>query len=354
MEELFKDKYRIKSARLKDWDYSQEGYYYITICTKNREPFFGKIINNKVNLSEIGKIVEKEWLKTPQIRNNIQIDEFIIMPNHFHGILIIDYKYPVETSQSNVSSDEYTIIPNHTHEIVAVNNASTVETPRSNVSSDEYTITPNHTHEIVGVNNASPVETPRSNVSSDEYTTTPNHTHEIVGVNNASPVETPRSNVSSDEYTTTPNHTHEIVGVNNASPVETPRSNVSSDEYTTTPNHTHEIVGVNNASPVETPRRDVSTDTKHIDHTTNNHHQTYTNLGVSTGANHNPYHHPEWKPNSIGSIICQFKSAVTRQCNKNGFNNFKWQARYYDHIIRDEKDLNRIRRYIKNNPYNAH
>mgnify|MGYP001114696632 CR=1 FL=1 len=63
---------------------------------------------------------------------------------------------------------------------------------------------------------------------------------------------------------------------------------------------------------------------------------------------HNEYQHII--PKSIGSIIRTYKSTVSRWCNKNGYNNFKWQRNYYEHIIRNEKELNQIREYIINNP----
>jgi REP element-mobilizing transposase RayT len=89
--EKFKNKYRIPSARLINWDYGSAGIYFITICTKNREHFFGEIRNGEMQLSEIGKNVQQEWLKTPKIRPdmNLHLGEFVVMPNHFHAILII-------------------------------------------------------------------------------------------------------------------------------------------------------------------------------------------------------------------------------------------------------------------------
>ena len=90
MAELFNNKYRIKSIRLKHYDYSSCGAYYVTICTKNREHFFGDLVNGKMELSEIGEIVLDEWIKTKQIRDYVRLDEFVVMPNHFHGIVIIE------------------------------------------------------------------------------------------------------------------------------------------------------------------------------------------------------------------------------------------------------------------------
>jgi len=91
----FINKRRINSLRLKDYDYSFAGAYFITICTKNREHSFGKIINGKLQTTEQIKICTKCWLDLPNHYNNCMVDEFIIMPDHVHGIIIVknnDYK----------------------------------------------------------------------------------------------------------------------------------------------------------------------------------------------------------------------------------------------------------------------
>ncbi|MBE9481144.1 MAG: hypothetical protein IMY69_05565 [Bacteroidetes bacterium] len=87
----YKNKYRIPSARLQNWDYGSNATYFITICTASREHYFGKILKNKMQLFEIGRIAKNEWLKTPEIRPdmNLLLGKFIVMPNHFHGIIII-------------------------------------------------------------------------------------------------------------------------------------------------------------------------------------------------------------------------------------------------------------------------
>lgn len=78
-----------RSIRLKGYDYSQAGAYFITICTHNRECLFGEIIDGQMHLNEIGKIVESEWLKTAEIRDEVELDAFTVMPNHVHGIIVI-------------------------------------------------------------------------------------------------------------------------------------------------------------------------------------------------------------------------------------------------------------------------
>jgi putative transposase len=158
---LFNNKYRIESARLKGYDYSLPGEYFVTICAGGMVECFGNIVDGEMKRNDVGEKVAEEWQRTQEIRNNIMLDEWIVMPNHFHGIIIIE-------------------------------------------------------------------------------------------------------------------------------------------------------------SFVETPRRGVST--------------------------------KKLKPNSLGSIVGQFKSITTKRIRSNGHPEFSWQPRFYDHIIRDEKGLNAIREYIHNNP----
>jgi REP element-mobilizing transposase RayT len=87
---LFENKYRIETTRLKNWDYSSNGYYYITICTKNRECLFGNIAGEKMQLSTIGEIVLQCWNDSFVMRKELSCDQFVIMPNHIHGIVIIE------------------------------------------------------------------------------------------------------------------------------------------------------------------------------------------------------------------------------------------------------------------------
>ena len=192
---LYKNKYRIESARCPKWNYTSNGYYFITICTHNRQHFFGEVINGKMNVSTIGKVVVTEWQKTEEIRLDVQLDAWVIMPNHFHGIVIIN-KATVEKNQI-------------------------LETTQK--------------------------------------------------------------------------------------PQETTQK------------------------PQETTRWVVST---------NNNDVSSNNNGMSS----------RWQSDSLGSIIGQFKSVCTKKIWALGFTEFKWQSRFYDHIIRDRESLNRIREYILNNP----
>jgi REP element-mobilizing transposase RayT len=78
-----------RSLRVKYYDYSESGAYFVTICTSGRRCLFGKVINGEMRLSGTGRIVEAEWLYVAVARPNIKLDQFVVMPNHFHGILWI-------------------------------------------------------------------------------------------------------------------------------------------------------------------------------------------------------------------------------------------------------------------------
>ena len=78
-----------RSIRLPDFDYGQPGIYYVTLCAKNRACLFGDVISGEMRLSEIGRIVEDEWLKTPALRPQATLDRHVVMPNHLHGVIII-------------------------------------------------------------------------------------------------------------------------------------------------------------------------------------------------------------------------------------------------------------------------
>ncbi len=86
---LFKNTYRIQSARWQGWNYGWNGWYFVTICTDARICYFGRVVDNKMVLSNIGLIVRDEWLKTTFIRTNVLLDEWVIMPNHVHMIIRI-------------------------------------------------------------------------------------------------------------------------------------------------------------------------------------------------------------------------------------------------------------------------
>jgi putative transposase len=116
----FKGQYRTISMRLPSWDYGNDGFYFITICTQNKRHDFGKIVDENIELSEIGRLAEQFWLEIPNHFSFVQLDAFVIMPNHIHGILIIDKS--ADIGEINSDGDK---------------NTTKVETPNLGVSTAE-------------------------------------------------------------------------------------------------------------------------------------------------------------------------------------------------------------------------
>lgn len=188
-----------RSIRLPSYDYTSSGAYFVTICTKNRQHFFGEIRNGKMILSKIGKIASQNWRDISNHYDHVELGEFVVMPNHIHGIIW-----------------------------------------------------------IVGIRHDLPDK------------------NETVGAS---------LGMTKDE------------NMNNR---------VRQDE------------------PRRKPRRE-------------------------------PLHKREFgapQSGSLSMIINHFKASVKRWCNKNGCDYFLWQRNYYEHIIRNNDDLNNISEYIKTNPSN--
>ena len=90
MTNLFKNKYRIPSHRLRGWNYAKNGHYFITIVTHGRQCVFGQVLNGEMVLNDIGQIVYDEFYRSFMIREELFLGEFVLMPNHLHAIVILD------------------------------------------------------------------------------------------------------------------------------------------------------------------------------------------------------------------------------------------------------------------------
>ncbi|MEX6690794.1 hypothetical protein QTN47_25020 [Danxiaibacter flavus] len=139
MSQLFRNKYRITSTRLQSWNYANPGMYFITICTKNHAHYFGEIVvadaqcNAYLRQSAIGQIAHSEWLKTPEIRPdmNLQLGEFVIMPDHMHGIVIIGDNHHRRDAMHRVSDSN----PDETQFRDAMHCVSTIAPQSKNLAS---------------------------------------------------------------------------------------------------------------------------------------------------------------------------------------------------------------------------
>ncbi|MFH1322002.1 MAG: hypothetical protein ABII90_15290 [Bacteroidota bacterium] len=106
MMERFKDKYRIDSQRMPGWDYALGGKYYVTICTGNKICCFGDVKNDRMELSEMGEIVDKFWQEIPACFSETYLDEYVVMPNHVHGIIVMKRSEQNTDDESSEHTDE--------------------------------------------------------------------------------------------------------------------------------------------------------------------------------------------------------------------------------------------------------
>tara|TARA_R110002124_G_scaffold287127_1_gene470578 strand:- start:3955 stop:4524 length:570 start_codon:yes stop_codon:yes gene_type:complete len=107
MSDKFRNKYRNQTTRLKSWNYGWNGSYFVTICTKNKEHFFGEIKNQKTYLSVIGKYADQCWNEIPEHFPFVKLGKFVVMPNHVHGIVIIDKKDDGRLSNPHVGTQNF-------------------------------------------------------------------------------------------------------------------------------------------------------------------------------------------------------------------------------------------------------
>src|SRR5690606_15380121 len=87
---LYKNKYRVASARAPWWNYDWAAPYFITICTQDRKNYFGDVVNGSMPLSQAGVLADVLWYQIPHHAQNVELGTFVVMPNHIHGILILN------------------------------------------------------------------------------------------------------------------------------------------------------------------------------------------------------------------------------------------------------------------------
>lgn len=113
---LYQNKYRIESNRLKGYDYTREGAYFITICVRYHHHRFGTIKDGKLIATPEGEIAQQCWLEMFEHFDNAKMDEFVIMPNHMHGIIFIDDPEQksarfTQSKQAALEDEEYFLLP---------------------------------------------------------------------------------------------------------------------------------------------------------------------------------------------------------------------------------------------------
>jgi REP element-mobilizing transposase RayT len=308
--EKYKGKYRSESNRLRGWDYSSDGHYFITINTYDRACLFGDIVNGKMILNDFGKIATDEWFKSFEIRQELFLNEFILMPNHLHAIVglkserVVTNEHGVNDMESNGTDDTEI---NGTPE-TEINGTNVVESNGTNVV------------ESNGTNVMGPVGT---------------HGRASLQVPTSQQIPSFQPNPSSQNV-----------------PIS---QNVPSFQ----PNPSSQNVPISQNVPSSQP----NPSSQNVPTSQNNPSSQTISFGDQFQGKIYQSQPFERKPKSISSFVAGYKSIVlnkiddyidARQLTVQKFNrrNPLWQANYYDHIIRNVQSFERIAEYIRMNPEN--
>mgnify|MGYP001044910754 CR=1 FL=1 len=294
MTPLFKEKFKIDSHRLQNWDYSSEAVYFITLVTKDRKCIFGSVEEEKMILSENGKIVENELLKSIKIRKNWFFHNWVIMPNHIHLLIEIqnkDVSINMESTQNIVETDSSASLQNQSEEKTEIDATHIVETHRSASTSS--------------------ISTTENKISDISLSTYGRETH------SSAPLQS-----QSDSDSLSETHIVETHCSASTSSISTTENNILDLSLSTYGRETHSSAPLQNQWDSKNGFDD-------------NQIQNQISSKLSR------------KSNSISSFVAIFKSITTKQI---GGSESIWQTNYHDHIVRNYKRFEKIYDYIKNNP----
>ncbi len=285
----FANKYRISSARLENWDYRLHSAYFVTIITKNRKNYFGRMVNGKMNLSGAGIIADILWYDMVRHSKIGKPDTFVVMPDHIHGIVIISND--VATAPGGQNPDQGNTGADQGSDRGVVG-GDTVDwnTDRGVVGGD--TVDWNADLGVVGGDTVD-WKGDRGVVGGD--TVDWNGDWGVVGGDTVD---------WNGDWGVVGGDTVDWNAVETLHATSLPPCDPSTGDPSTCDPKTRQLMA-----------------------------------GISP------------KPGSLSAIIRSYKSAVTRHANRLGFP-FAWQPRFHDHIIRNENEYLRIHHYILNNPKN--
>ena len=120
---LFNKKYRVESTRLKHWNYTNSGMYFVTICTDDKIQYFGEIVDENIVLNNLGKFAKQCWEDIPNHFTFVKLDKYIIMPNHIHGIIGIN-KPDDDINNDNVETRHAHVETLHATSLLRMSNIS--------------------------------------------------------------------------------------------------------------------------------------------------------------------------------------------------------------------------------------
>ena len=290
MQEKFRNTYRIPTNRWQDWDYAA-GAYFITICTAGRERWLGKIENGSMHLSPVGETAARFWHEIPNHFPHVRLDAFVVMPDHVHGILVIDDTAIVETLHATSNKNQ-----------------------------------------LYATSNKNPLH-----ATSDNHVTEKPDNNSVHAPSDNNVTEKPDNNPL---HATSDNHVTEKPDNN---PLHAPSDNSVTEKPDNNPLHAGSDNNTKNISDISNELYDISgSETLHAtslrDNTANILHPKNEQMSMISP-----------KSGSLSQIIRSYKSAVSKQIHLIN-PAFAWQPRFYDRVIRDWDEFRHIAGYIETNP----
>ena len=298
-----------KSIRKKGYDYARKGLYFITICCQDRICRFGKVVNGKMQLNAFGQIAHDEWMRTCKLRDNVELGEFVIMPNHMHGIIRITRRGVLDFGNDEIRRRGVSHTPQNPAEHENPDIISNLNMERGCPPiSDDY----DHRNEMDLKNDNRGV----LDFGNDEIT---------------------RRGVSHTPQNPAEHENPDFISNSNmergCSPI--------SDDY----DHWNEMDLKNDNRGV----LDFGNDNRGVLDFGNDLRGVLDFGNDLRGVCDTPLRSPS---NTIGAMVRGYKSAVTRQIRLLGFTGKLWQRNYHERIIRTDLAYYRISRYIRENPGN--
>ncbi|TPG45379.1 transposase [Flavobacterium pectinovorum] len=283
---LFKEKYKIGSNRLKNWDYSSEAVYFITLVTKNRDCIFGSIEEDKMILNENGKTIETELLKSIKIRENWFFHNWVVMPNHIH--LLIEIMEPRFKNKQIVDKQNLGM-----------------QIPHMEIGDNQ-----------IGDKQIFGMQIPRTEIDDIQI--------DDMQFPHTQIVETHSS--ASASGISTNNEVNDLTNIGETHCCASLRDNWGDNRDDNYGSNLNDNCGTNRGD-----------NCVNINENRNRNNKNQDQLDSILLR----------KPNSISSFVATFKSVTTRQIN--GVETI-WQSNYHDHIVRNYKKFDIIYNYIKTNP----
>ncbi len=352
MQNKFQNKYRIPSSRLQTWDYGTNGAYFITICTQNREHFFGVVQNGTVQLSEIGKIAEQLWLEIPNQFPFIELGNFVVMPNHVHGILIINKIVSQSVETRLIASNNIESIDNKETRLIASNNIESIDNKETRlIASNNIESIDNKETRLIASNNIESIDNKETRlIAYNNIESIDNKETRLIASNNIESIDNKETRlIASNNIESIDNKETRLIASNNIESIDNKETRlIASNNIESIDNKETRLIASNNIEPADNKETRLIA-YNNIEPTDNKETRLIASLPNKNGGfsgDKNPMLN-----DNISKIIRWYKGRCSFECRKIN-SDFGWQSRFHDHIIRNSKSFDIIQNYIFENPMN--